>query len=77
MGRNAPRKRIDVRGKLLPDLFNNSAVGLAIFDTRLRYQALNPTLAAMHGIPAEFHLGKSLREILGDLASRVEPAIKC
>jgi len=76
MGRTSKQKRIDVGGKLLPDLFNNSAVGLAIFDTHLRYQALNPTLAAMHGVPAEFHLGKSLREILGDIASRVEPAIK-
>jgi PAS domain S-box-containing protein len=76
MGRSAPRKKTEVRGKLLPDLFNSSAVGLAIFDTHLRYQALNPTLAAMHGVPAEFHLGKSLREILGDIAARVEPAIK-
>ena len=24
MGRSAPRKRADIRGKLLPDLFNNS-----------------------------------------------------
>jgi len=30
----------------------------------------------MNGIPAEFHFGKSLREILGAVASSVEPAVK-
>jgi hypothetical protein len=35
MRRSAPRKRVEIRGKLLPDLFDNSVVGLAIFDTHL------------------------------------------
>ena len=63
-------------GELLADFFDNSNVGLAIFDDQLRYQALNPYLAAMHGIPAECHLGKTLRDILGEIASQVEPAVK-
>ena len=60
----------------LADFFNNSSVGLAVFDNKLRYQALNHCLAAMHGIPVESHLGKTLREILGKVALQVEPAIK-
>jgi len=30
----------------------------------------------MHGIPAESDLGKTPREILGEVAFRVEPAFK-
>src|ERR1035441_763785 len=72
-----------VRGKralgaegLLADFFYNSNVGLAIFDDQLRYQALNLCLATMHGIPVESHLGKTMREIVGEVASQVEPALK-
>lgn len=57
-------------------MFDNPVIGLAVFDSHLRYQALNPSLAAMHGIPAESHLGKTLQEVLGDVASRVEPAVR-
>jgi len=61
---------------LWADFFNNSNVGLAVFDNQLRYQALNLCLAAMHGIPVESHLGKTLREIIGEVALQVEPALK-
>lgn len=72
-----------VRGKralgaegLLADFFYNSNVGLGIVDDQLRYRALNPRLAEMNGIAIEFHLGKTLRKVLGDVALQVEPAIK-
>jgi PAS fold len=62
--------------QLLADFFNQSTVGLAIYDDDLRYQALNPCLAEMHGVPMGLHLGRSLREVLGEFALRVEPVIK-
>jgi PAS domain-containing protein len=65
-----------VQKRLLADFFNNSNVGLAIFDDQLCYQAVNLCLATMHGIPAESHSGKTLREILGEVALQVEPAVK-
>lgn len=55
--------------------FEASHVGLAVLDDRLRYRMLNPYLAASHNVPAECHLGKHLREILGSVAPRVERAI--
>jgi len=61
---------------LLAEFLNNSNVGLGIVDDQLRYQALNPRLAEMNGIAVEFHLGKTLREVLGEAASQVEPAIR-
>src|SRR5271170_1609554 len=59
--------------QLLNAYFSASKVGLVILDTDLRFLAINQTLAEMNGIPAEAHLGKSLREILGALAELIEP----
>jgi formate hydrogenlyase transcriptional activator len=59
--------------QLLATYFNASKVGFCILDTDLRYLAINQTLAEMNGIPAEAHLGKSLREMLGDAAEVIEP----
>jgi hypothetical protein len=70
-----PEKTFRTHG-LLSDVFYNSTAGLAIFDDQLRYVAVNPRLAAMHGIPVESHLGKTLQEILGEFAFRVEPAFR-
>jgi hypothetical protein len=62
--------------RLFADFFNSSNVGLAIFDQQLRYQMLNPCLAATNGTSAESHLGKHVREILGSVALQVEPGIQ-
>jgi formate hydrogenlyase transcriptional activator len=62
--------------QLLSTYFNASRVGLCILDPDLRFLAINHTLAEMNGIPAEAHLGKSVREVLGDFAEVVEPQLK-
>jgi formate hydrogenlyase transcriptional activator len=59
--------------QLLTAYFSASRVGLCILDTDLRYLAINHTLAERNGIPAEAHLGKSVREVLGDFAALLEP----
>jgi DNA-binding CsgD family transcriptional regulator len=53
------------------------AVGLAICDDQLRYVCVNHALAAMNGIPAEHHIGKTVREVLGSVASSVELMLRC
>ena len=60
----------------LSDFFSNSSVGLAVLDRQMRYEALNPWLANVHGYSIEFHLGKTLRTILGEIASGIEPTIQ-
>ena len=55
---------------------NASAIGLALCDKHLRYQAINNALAAMNGIPAKTHLGNSVHDILGDVAAEVEPPLR-
>ncbi|MFF4352911.1 SpoIIE family protein phosphatase [Streptomyces sp. NPDC001530] len=47
-------------------LISQSPIGVAIFDTDLRYVAVNPALERMHGISATEHLGRHYREIMSD-----------
>ena len=47
-----------------------SEIGFAVLDRELQYQALNPCLAKINGIPEESHLGITVGEIFGDLAER-------
>lgn len=58
--------------KLLAAYFSSTTVGLCIVDSNLRYLAINNTLAKINGIPAADHLGKTVREVLGDFADLVE-----
>jgi PAS domain S-box-containing protein len=41
-----------------------SPIGLAVLDTGLRYVSVNPALERIDGIPAELHLGRTMREVL-------------
>jgi formate hydrogenlyase transcriptional activator len=59
--------------KLLGAYFSSSTVGLCILDSTLRYVAVNKTLADMNGIAIAAHLGKTVREVTGQLADLVEP----
>src|SRR5450631_1402724 len=61
---------------LFADYFNSSSVGLCILDLEFRYLAINNTLAEINGIPAQDHIGKTVREILGDFADVVEPELR-
>jgi PAS domain-containing protein len=55
--------------------FSASNVGLCILDPGLHFIAINRTLAKMNGVPAEDHLGRTVREILGDVAQAIEKNI--
>lgn len=76
IGRKALSGEIVTAQRLLTDFFNNSTVGFAVDDDQLRYRVANPCLAAMDGISAQSHLGRTLREILGEVALQVEAAVK-
>lgn len=45
-------------------VITQSPIGLAVLDTALRYVSVNPALARLNGMPAEEHLGRTLREVL-------------
>jgi len=50
-----------------------STIGFVICDRRLRYKALNRSVAKIHNVPVEAHLGHKFHEILGNFAERVAP----
>jgi len=58
--------------KVLAAYFSSSTVGLCILDSQMRYLAVNHTLAAMNGIPAADHIGRTLAEVLDHAAGVVE-----
>jgi PAS domain S-box-containing protein len=61
---------------LLDGFFAASPAGLAILDRQLRFQRVNDTLAAINGVPAEDHLGKTVREVIPALADQIEPYMR-
>ncbi len=62
--------------KLLTAYFSSSPVGVAIFDREFRFLAINRALAAMNGLAAPDHLGKTAREVLGEFADVVESELQ-
>jgi formate hydrogenlyase transcriptional activator len=54
--------------------FDAPNVGFVVCDESLRYVKINEALARMNGVPAAAHLGKTVYDILGEAAAKVEPA---
>ena len=61
------------REQRLNAFFKGATAGLALFDMDLRYVQINDTLAEMNGVAAEDHLGRTIREVLPQLAPQAEP----
>ena len=58
---------------VLDSVFATAPIGLAFMDTSFRYVRVNEALARTNGVPAEEHYGRTLRDVLGDLADEIEP----
>jgi DNA-binding CsgD family transcriptional regulator len=52
---------------------DNSKVGVVICDRRLRYKALNQSVAEIHNTPIRAHLDQSFHQVLGSFAEKVVP----
>lgn len=69
------------RSNPLPDLdfglfFQAAPTGLAVLDADLRFIRCNDFLAEINGIPADHHVGRTVRELLPELADEVEPRFR-
>ncbi|HJP66650.1 MAG TPA: GAF domain-containing protein [Actinomycetota bacterium] len=58
---------------LLDALLSGAPVGLAFLDRDLRFVRVNDHFATLTGRPAEDHVGRTLREAIGDFADHLEP----
>ncbi len=56
----------------IDSIYGSAPIGLAVLDSELRYVRINDRLAQMNGIPAAAHIGKTVRELLPDLADQAE-----
>lgn len=56
---------------VLDALFQATHAGLAIFDRDLRYVRVNQALAAINGVPAEAHIGRTVTEVLPEMDQTV------
>lgn len=53
-------------------IYQTAPIGLGVIDRDLRFLRLNPKLAEINGISVANHLGRSIREIVPNLADQIE-----
>jgi PAS domain S-box-containing protein len=58
---------------LLDTLLANAPVGMAFLDPQFRYVRINAFLAAINGVPAEKSIGRTIADVLPNLAPLVMP----
>ncbi|HKQ51672.1 MAG TPA: PAS domain S-box protein, partial [Pyrinomonadaceae bacterium] len=56
--------------------YNDAPVGLCVLDRELRFVRINERLAEINGVPAAEHIGRTMREVVPDLADAVEPVFR-
>jgi PAS domain S-box-containing protein len=54
-------------------IYATAPIGLCLVDTNLRFVRLNEHLAEINGLPVAAHIGRTLREVLPELADELEP----
>lgn len=57
-------------------IYETAPTGLCYLDTNLRYVRINKLQAEINGHSIEAHYGKTVREILPELADKLEPAFR-
>jgi PAS domain S-box-containing protein len=57
-------------------IYQTAPIGLAILDLELRFVRINQRLAEINGIPIADHIGRTIHEIVPDLADLAEPLFR-
>jgi len=57
-------------------IYADVPVGLCVLDRDLRYTRINERMARINGISAADHLGRTVRDMVPDLADAVEPVLR-
>jgi PAS domain S-box-containing protein len=70
--RKALEKELALRQARFDAFFTSAPVGLEIIDDQLRFAHINETLARMDGCSVAEHLGKTVAEIVPEMASDLE-----
>lgn len=57
-------------------IYDSVPIGLCVLDRDLRFVRINERLAEINGIPAADHIGRTVRDIVPQLADQVEPQMR-
>lgn len=60
----------------LDSLYRSAGVGLCLLDCQLRFVRVNEYLAKMNGVPAERHVGLTLRDLVPHVADAIEQGLR-
>jgi PAS domain S-box-containing protein len=60
----------------LQAVFDRTPLGLAVFDTDLRYVHINRLLADINGVPVDEHVGKTVRQMVPEVRDGVEQRLR-
>lgn len=60
----------------LQAVFERAPLGLAVFDTDLRYVHINRLLADINGVPVDEHVGKTVRQMVPEVGDGVEQRLR-
>ena len=60
----------------LKTIYATAPIGLCFMDTNFRFVSINEELAKINGLAVEEHLGRTLREVLPDIADYIEPSYR-
>lgn len=71
-----PRASYEHSLALLDTWLGCSPTGHAFMDTNLRFVHINRALAELNGVSVEASIGRSIREVLPQLADTLEPALR-
>ncbi len=70
------KKTPEERAEEVLHQFANAPIGLCYLDRDLRYRYINKWLADMNGLSPERHLGKTIQEIVKEVAVGVVPQLR-
>ena len=71
--RKTLEQELALREARLNAFFDSSPIGLKVLDDQMRFVQINQPLAQINGLSVRDHIGKTLREVLPDLAPHLEP----
>jgi PAS domain S-box-containing protein len=69
------QETVTTAGSESPIAFEAGQAGIAIIDENLRCVEMNEVFARINGIPEEEHIGRTIEEVMPDIAPLLEPLI--
>ncbi|MCD0460544.1 ATP-binding protein [Roseiconus lacunae] len=67
------RSELERQKRELELIYQAAPVGMSLVDSDLRFKRVNESLAEIHGLPIEDHIGRSIHEVIPTLTKQLTP----